>query len=235
MSASDPLIEACVAGLDLIPVEMAITATGAAIGTPPIPGAMQSQSVIVYCRRHANVERLITRVRSEFADAPTGVALSGLVSAVLNCAALFGVYILTETEVRILATETVAQMETELTQLQPAGGLPALNRSVQRDAAVAKAGVSGWQTKIFSCLAGGGKGRRYDRVVILYRVGMTALTASVVIIRTQCANTFRQFRDCILRWAGHGEMLTIRLMRHLSIRTGHAARRMAHRRRLYGR
>jgi hypothetical protein len=209
-----------------------MTATGAAIGTPPIPGATESQSVIVYCRRHVNVERLITRVRSEFADAPTGVALSTLVSAVLNCAALFGVYILTETEVRILATETVAQMETELTQLQPAGGLPALNRSVQRDAAVA--GVSGWQTIIFSCLAGGGKGCPYDRVVILYRVGMTAVTASAVIIRRRCANIFREFRDCILWWAGHGELLTIRLLRHLSIRTGHAARRMAHRRRLYG-
>ena len=59
MSASDPLIDACVAGLDLVPLEIAITAAGAAIGTPLIPGAMQAQSVIVYCKRHANVERLI--------------------------------------------------------------------------------------------------------------------------------------------------------------------------------
>jgi hypothetical protein len=38
MSASDPLIDVCVAGLDLVPVEMAITAAGAAIGPPPIAG-----------------------------------------------------------------------------------------------------------------------------------------------------------------------------------------------------
>jgi hypothetical protein len=235
MSASDPIIDACVAGLDLVPLEIAITAAGAAIGTPPISGAMQTQSVIVYCKRHANVERLITRVRSEFADAQTVVALSESVSAVLNCAAPFGVYILTETEVRILATETVAQMEIELNQLQLAGGLPALNRSVQRDAAVAKAGVPRLQRIVRPCSVGGGKGHWHDRVVVSYRAGMVALSASVAIIRTQWLSTSRQFGDCILRWAAHGEHLTIRLLRHLSISIGHAARRMAHRRRLYGR
>jgi hypothetical protein len=235
MSASDPLIDVCVAGLDLVPVEMAITAAGAAIGPPPIAGVMQSQSVILYCKRHSNVERLIERVRSDFADVPTGVTLSELVSAVLSCAALFGVGIMTETEVYDLATETVAQMEAELTELQLVGGLPALNRSAQSDTAVAEAWLPGWQRIMLSRLDDVGKRRWYDRAVILRQVGMTALTASVAIIKTQWANTVRQLGDCILKWAGRGEHLTIRLLRHLSIRIGHAARRMAHRRRLYGR
>jgi hypothetical protein len=233
MNASDPLIDVCIAGLDLVPVEMAITAAGAAIGPPPIAGVMQPQSVILYCKRHSNIERLIARVRSEFADVPTAVTLSELVSAVLNCAALFGVRILTETEVYILATETVAQMEAELSELQPVGGLPALNRSVQSDAAVAEAGVPGWQRIMLSWLDG--VGRCHDRAVMLHRVGMTAITANVAIIKTQWANTVRQLGDCILKWAGHGEHLIIRLLRYLSIRIGHAARRMAQRRRLYGR
>jgi hypothetical protein len=57
MSASDPLIEASVAGLDLVPIEMAITAAGTAIDTPPIAGVIQSQSVILYRKRHSNIER----------------------------------------------------------------------------------------------------------------------------------------------------------------------------------
>jgi hypothetical protein len=198
----------CVAGLDLVPVEMAITAAGAAIGSPPIAGVMQAQSVILYCKRHSNIERLIAHVRSEFADVPTGVTLSELVSAVLNCAALFGVSILTETEVYILATETVAQMEAELTELQPVGGLPALNRSAQSDTAVAEAWLPGWQRIMLSWFDGVGKGRWHDRAVILHRIGMTALTASVAIIKTQWANTVSQLGDCILKWAGHGEHLT---------------------------
>jgi hypothetical protein len=235
MSASDPLIDVCVAGLDLVPVEMAITAAGAAIGPPPIAGVMQAQSVILYCKRHSNIERLIARVRSEFADVPTGVTLSESVSAVLNCAALFGVSLLTETEVYILATETVAQMEAELTELQPVGGLPAINRSAQSDTAVAGARLPGWQRIMLSWLDGVGKERWHVRAVILHRVVMTALTASVAIIKTRWANAVRELGDCILNWAGHGEHLTIRLLRHLSIGLGHAARRMAQRRRLYGR
>jgi hypothetical protein len=233
MSASDPLIDVCVAGLDLVPVEMAITAAGAAIGPPPIAGVMQSQSVILYCKRHSNIERLIERVRSDFADVPTGVTLSELVSAVLSCAALFGVGIMTETEVYDLATETVAQMEAELTELQPVGGLPALNRSAQTDIAVAEAWLPGWQRIMLSWLDR--KRRSYDRAVILHRVGVAALTTSVAIIRTEWANTVRKLDDCAFRVAEHGERLTIRLLRHLSIITGHAARRMAHRRRLYDR
>src|ERR1700730_9311702 len=107
MGASDPLLDVCVAGVDLVPMEIAIPAAGAPIGPPPIAGVMHAQSVILYCKRHSNIERLIARVRSEFADVPTGVTLSESVSAVLNCAALFGVSLLTETEVYILATETV--------------------------------------------------------------------------------------------------------------------------------
>jgi hypothetical protein len=187
--------------------------------------------VILYCKRHSNIERLIERVRSEFADVPMGVTLSELVSAVLNCAALFGVSIMTETEVYDLATETVAQMEAELAELQPVGGLPALNRSARSDAAVAEAGVSGCQRIIFSYLAGGSKGRRHDAAVILHRFGAGVLTASVAIIETQWADTVRQFDDCAFRLAAQGERLTIRLLRHLSIVTGHAAKRMAHRRR----
>jgi hypothetical protein len=235
MSASDPLIDVCVAGLDLVPVEMAITAAGAAIGPPSIAGVMQSQSVILYCKRHANIGRIIARVRSEFVDAPTGVTLSELVSAVLNCAALFGVSIMTETEACILATETVAQMEAELTELQSVGGLSALNRSAQSDAAVAEDAVPGWQRIMLSRCGGVGRGRSHDRAGILHRVGAKALTASVAIIKTQWATTVRQFDDCALRLAEHGERLTIRLLRQLSIITGHAARRMAHRRRLYDR
>jgi hypothetical protein len=196
---------------------------------------MQAQSVILYCKRHSNIERLIARVRSEFADELTGVTLSELVSAALNCAALFGVSILTETEVYILATETVAQMEAELTELQPVGGLPALNRSAQSDTAVAEAWVPGWQRIMLSWLDGVGKGRWHDRAVILHRVGMTALTASVAIIKTQWANTVRNFGDCVFRWADRGECLTILMLRYLSLNIGHAARRMAHRRRLYDR
>jgi hypothetical protein len=235
MSASDPLIDVCVAGLDLVPVEMAITLSGAAIGPPPMAGVMQSQSVILYCKRHSKIERLIERARSEFADVPTGVTLSELVSAVLNCAALFGVSIMTETEVYGLATETVVQMEAELAEIQPVGGLSALNRSARSDAAVADAGVPGWQRIIFSCLAGGSKGRWHDGAVILHRFSAGVLTASIVIIDTLWADTVRQFDDCAFRLAAQGERLAIRLLRHLSIIMRHAAKRMAHRRRVYDR
>jgi hypothetical protein len=75
------------------------------------------------------------------------VTLSELVSAVLNCAALFGIVIITETEVYDLATDTVAQMEAELTELQPAGGLPALNGFFRRR----RTGIRTWECRV--CLA----------------------------------------------------------------------------------
>jgi hypothetical protein len=83
MSASDYFIDAYVAGLDLVPAEMAITAAGAAIGAPPIAGAIQSQSAVLYCMRHANVERLMARVLSEIADVSTRATLPELNSAML--------------------------------------------------------------------------------------------------------------------------------------------------------
>jgi hypothetical protein len=235
MSAPDPLIDAYVAGLDLVPVQMAITAAGAAIGIFPLTGAMQSRSVIFYCKRHMNIERLMVGVRSEFTTAPTLATLPALVSAMLKWAEAVGVTIQTEKAVRIAAAETIAHMEAELAHLQSAGGLPAINRSLQNDAAVAEAWVSGWQRIMLSWLDGVGKGRWHDRAVILHRVGMTALTASVAIIKTQWANTVRNFGDCVFRWADRGECLTILMLRYLSLNIGHAARQMAHRRRLYDR
>jgi hypothetical protein len=148
----------------------------------------------------------MARVRSEFADVPTRATLPRLVSAVLSTAALFGVNIMTEAEVRILATEAVAQMETELIKLQLAGGLPALNRSVQKDAAAAEAGMPAWQRAVFSWLGGHDKGCWRGRVVTLQRVGAAALTASVAIIKPRLANARRKFGDCILRWAGYANV-----------------------------
>jgi hypothetical protein len=204
MHASDHLIDGYVAGLDLVPVEMAITAAGAAIGAPPIAGAIESQSAVLYCMRQANVERLMARVRSEFADVPTRATLPGLISAMLSSAALFGVTIMTEPEVRLLASEAVLQMETELTELQPAGGLPALNRSVQNDAAAAE--VPAWQKAVFLWVPGGATGRWRNRVVILYRISMAALTTSMAVIRLRLTITINQFGDYLLRWVGYANV-----------------------------
>src|SRR5580704_12490581 len=148
MSAPDPLIDAYVAGLDLVPLQMEITAAGAAIGIFPLTGAMQSRSVIFYCKRHMNIERLMVGVRSEFTTAPTLATLPALVSAVLKWAEAVGVTIQTEKAVRIAAAETIAQMEAELAHLQTAGGLPAINRSQQNDAAAAEAAVPLWHRAI---------------------------------------------------------------------------------------
>jgi hypothetical protein len=235
MSAPDRLIDAYAVGLDLVPVQMAVTTAGAAIGLPPLAGLIQSQSVILYCKRYRNIKRLMAVIRSEFANEPTRATLPGLVSAVLKLAGELGVTILTETEVQIAAAETIAQMEAELGQLQSTGGLPAINRSLQNDAVAAEAAVPLWHRTILSWLHGGRTGCWRDRVATLHRVSVAALTASVAIIKTQWANIVRQLGDCFFNWAGHGEHLTIRLLRHLSIALGHAARRMAHRRRLYGR
>ena len=235
MSAVDPLIDAYVTGLDVVPVQMAVTAAGLAIGRAPLTEVSQSNSVILYCKRHSNIERIIASVRFQFANVPMRVTLSELVSAVLKSAEALGVIILTETEVRIIASDAIERMETELGKLQSVGGLSAINRSVQNDAAAGEAAVPGWQRIMLSWLDGVGKGRWHDRAVILHRVGMTALTASVAIIKTQWANTARNFGDCVFRWADRGECLTILMLRYLSLNIGHAARRMAHRRRLYDR
>jgi hypothetical protein len=154
--------------------------------------------------RHANVERLMARVRSEIADVPTRVTLAELISTMLSSAALFGVTIMTEPEVRRLASEAVLRMETELTELQPAGGLPALNRSVQNDAAAAE--VPAWQKAVFLLVGGGGTGRWRHRVLTLYRIGMAALTASMGVISLRLTITIRQFGDYVLRWAGYANI-----------------------------
>jgi hypothetical protein len=122
MSALDPLIDAYVTGLDVVPVQMAVTATGAAIGRAPLTELSQSQSVILYCKRHSNIERIMASVRFQFANVPMRVTLSELVSAVLKSAEAFGVIILTEAEVRIMATDAIAQMEAELEALRPLAG-----------------------------------------------------------------------------------------------------------------
>jgi hypothetical protein len=72
-----------------------------AIGRAPLTEVPQSNSVILYCKRHSNIERIIASVRFQFANVPMRVTLSELVSAVLKSAESLGVIILTETEVRI--------------------------------------------------------------------------------------------------------------------------------------
>jgi hypothetical protein len=178
MGTPNPLMTAYAAGLDLVPVRIAVTAAGAAIGRAPLTGVPPSQSVILYCRRHSNIERMMASVRFQFANVPA--TLSGLVLAVLKSAEAFGVIIVTETEVRIMATDAVAQMEAELAELRSAGGLPALNRSVRNDAAAAKAWLSPWHVAIFSWLEGWGSFMRgsstecwRDNLAILYRTVST--------------------------------------------------------------
>jgi hypothetical protein len=199
MSAADPFIETYVAGLDLVSLHLSVTASGAAIGLSPLAGVAQRQSVMLHCKRHRNVDRLTAVIRSEFEDAPTPVALSQLVSAVLNLAGTLGVTILTETEVRLAAAETIAKMETELSHLQRGGGLPAINRSVQRDAAAAHPDSASWYWAVLTWLerlgrfiACGGKERRNDRLAIL-RANMAKLTAASAIIGRRLANILHRF------------------------------------------
>jgi hypothetical protein len=161
MNAPDPFIEAFVVGLDLVALHLSVTASGAAIGLAPLAGVMPYQSVILHCKRHRNIDRLTAVVRSEFESAPIPVALSQLVSAVLNSAGTLGLTILTETEVRIAAAEAVAKMETELAQLQCGSGLSAINRSVQTDTVAAQipyAAIFLWLENIGWFTAGGEEG-----------------------------------------------------------------------------
>ena len=204
MSAPDPFIDAYVAGLDLVSLHLSVTAGGAAIGLSPLAGVAPCQSVILHCKRHRNVDRLTAVIRSEFEDASTPVALSQLVSAVLNLAGMLGVTILTETEVRLAAAETIATMETELSQLQRGGGLSAINRSVQQDAAAAHPDSASWYWAILSRLdrfgrfiACGGGGRWSDRLAILHGTSMAKLTAASAIIGQQLANILDRFGEFI--------------------------------------
>src|ERR1700730_18508927 len=98
MSVSDPLLTAYIVRLDLVAVQMEITAAGVEIERVPLTAVLPCTSVILYCKRHSNVERMFAGVRSEFANAEARATFSDLVSAVLNSAAIFGINILTETE-----------------------------------------------------------------------------------------------------------------------------------------
>ena len=215
MDAPDPFIEAFVAGLDLVALHLSVTASGAAIGLAPLAGVVPSQSVILHCKRHRNVDRLTAVVRSEFEKLPTPVVLSQLVSAVLNLAGTLGLTILTETEVRIEAAEAIAKMETELAQLQYGSGLSAINRSVQRDTAAAHAAIASWLGNLGWFMPGGRMGRWCNYWATLRRVGMAALTGTVALIRPRLADTLDLLDDCISRWVKHGERLAIGLRLHL--------------------
>jgi hypothetical protein len=211
MNAPDPIIEAYVAGLDLVALHSSVTASTAAIGLSPLAGVAQCQSVILHCKRHRNIDRLAAVIRSEFESVPMPVALSQLVSAVLNFAGTLSVTILTETEVSIAAAETMAKMETELSHLQGGDGLSAINRSVQRDITAVHPESASWYWAILTWLdrfgrfiACGGKERWGDRLAILLRTGMAKLIAASAIIGPQLAEIIDRFSDFISKWARVG-------------------------------
>ena len=222
MSAVDPLIDAYVTGLDVVPVQMAVTAAGLAIGRAPLTEVSQSNSVILYCKRHSNIERIIASVRFQFANVPMRVTLSELVSAVLKSAEALGVIILTETEVRIIASDAIERMETELGRLQAVGGLSAINRSVQNDGAAALVEVPAWHAVILSWLdglemliEGSCMGCWHNRLAILCRVGVMSLSKTLAIIGPQLADTIWQLCDCASKWVKQGERLIVGLLRNL--------------------
>jgi hypothetical protein len=227
MSTPDPLMTAYISGLDLVSVQMGVTAAGAEIGRTPLTGVPPTQSVILYCKRHSNIERMIESVRSEFAKIPTRATLSVAISTVLNSAATFGINILTETEVRIMASEAVVQMEAELAQLQLVGGLSAINRSAQNDAAAAKAVISAWHAAIFSWLdslgsfmRGSGKGHWLVDLAILHRVSLASMSTNWAIIGPRLAAIICQLDEGISKLVILGERLTVGLLHHWSECTG---------------
>jgi hypothetical protein len=73
---------------------------------------------------------------------------------VLNWAAIFGIGILTELEVGMIALEVVSQMEAELAKVQSFDGLSAINRTVQNDMAGARTKITTWHDAILSWLDG---------------------------------------------------------------------------------
>jgi hypothetical protein len=214
MNAPDPFIEAFVAGLDLVALHLSVTASGAAIGLAPA-GVMPSQSVILHCKRHRNIDRLTAVIRREFENVPTPVVLSQLVSAVLNLAGTLGLTILTETEVRIEAAEAIAKMETELAQLQCGSGPSAINRSVQRDTAASHAAIASRLGNLGRFMASGRLGRWRNHLAALRRVGMAASTVTAAFIRPRSADTLDLLDERISRWVKHGERLAVGLRLHL--------------------
>jgi hypothetical protein len=105
MIPPDPLIKTYGKTFHLIPVQLAITSSGVAVGRAPLTGVPRSHSVILYCKGRGNIDRMIASVRAEFANGPTPATLSVVVSAVLSSAAIFGIGILTELEVGMIALE----------------------------------------------------------------------------------------------------------------------------------
>jgi hypothetical protein len=223
MNTPDPFVDAYVAGLNLVALHLSVTAGGAAIGLAPLAGVVQCQSVILHCKRHRNIDRLMDVIRSEFENVPTPVALSQLVSAVLNLAGTLGLTILTEIEVRTAAAEAIATMETELVQLQCGSGLSAINRSAQRDTAAAQApyALFSWLDDFGWFTAGWRKGRWCNHLATLRRVGTAALSGTVVFIRPRLADTLDLLRECVSRWVKHGERLAAGVRLHLWVSMAH--------------
>jgi hypothetical protein len=218
MNTPDPFVDAYVAGLNLVALHLSVTASGAAIGLSPLAGVVPCQSVILHCKRHRNIDRLMEVIRSEFENVPAPVALSQLVSAVLNFAGTLGLTILTETEVRTAAAEAIAKMETELVQLQCGSGLSAINRSVRRDAATAQvsyAAIFLWLDNFGWFTARVRKGRWRNHLATLRRVGMAALSVTVAFIRPRLADTLDLLGECVSRWVKHGERLAVGVRLHL--------------------
>src|ERR1700676_316722 len=92
-----------------------------------------------------------------------------LIDAYIGTDAL-GVTVRTETEVQVTAAEAIVKMEIELAQLQQAGGLSAINRSIQRDSAAARvrtwdASILYWSNRLTRYTAYGGVARRCDGLV----------------------------------------------------------------------
>jgi hypothetical protein len=216
MSAPDPLIAAYVVGLDLVPVQIAVTGAGVVIGRAPLTGVPPSQSVILHCRRHSNIERMMASVRFQFANVPTRATLSELVSAVLKSAEAFGVIILTETEVRIMATDAIAQMEAELAELWSAGGLPAVNRSVRNDTAAAEVGIPAWHAAM-SWLKGWGSFMRGSSKAQWLVDLSSSISNTLAIVGPRLADAVWTLGECIGTWVARLAHLDHRDQRRVHI------------------
>jgi hypothetical protein len=216
MSAPDPLTDTYVAGLDLVAVQVGIGSAGAVIGRAPITEVKQLQSVFLYCKRHSNVDRMIASVRFQFANVPTRTTLSGIVSAVLKSADACGVSIMTETEVRMVAAEAIAEMETEVALLQSLRGPPAINRCVQNDAASTQASALPLSAVICwwlnSARSRTGASWRYYITVPAYRI--------TTMIGLRIADLLSQFSRKASKLAQVCERLSLRLIENIPHGTG---------------
>jgi hypothetical protein len=189
--------------LDLIPVQLAITSSGVAIGRAPLTGVPRSHSVILYCRERGNIDRMIASVRAEFANGPIPATLSVVVLAVLSSAAIFGIGILTELEAGMIALEVVSQTEAELARVQSFDGLSAINRTVQNDVAGARTKITTWHEAILSWL---------DSLDCRDK-GATNLCPLDDV--SALAATLSQSGDHVDKWVQQSEQLSIALLRHV--------------------